>query len=228
MVVGPQRVDITVERENTAALPDQPGFLKGARYDPINPGKWYGAVLPYLSKCTFIVASTADVTYAGAIFSSTALPHIYNAVTKLQLPNFYWFSGVAHNRHHNPYLQMCLNLPNLCELSLTVHPAGLTSQRWAERQIVVLEATNPEAAKERILLPLREVVRFYELDALFACRMLQNLRLEYIESPMITHFCTVGNPMDVAQGIEAYLEQGFYEQGMQVDLELVRIDEKAA
>ena len=227
ILIGPARVDITVEREDAAASPDLPAFLKGVRFDPANTHKWYEEVLPYLSKCTFILASTADVTYGGNIFGSIALPHIYNAVTKVELPKFYWFSGIAINRHHNPYLQICRNLPNLRELSLTMQTAGLTNQRWGEKQIAVLERTNPEAPKERIVLSLRETIYLYELDALFACDSLSRLRVEYIESAMTAYFCRVGNPVDVLRDVKVYLEQGFTLRGLQVIVELLRVDEQA-
>ncbi|UPX10514.1 uncharacterized protein EKO05_0001170 [Ascochyta rabiei] len=221
---GFARVSITAEREYPAAAPGCPAFLKGVRFDSTNLKKWYEEVLPHLAKCTFIVSSTADVTYGGSIFGSTALPHIYNAVTKVELPKFYWFSGVALNRHHNPYLQMCRNLPNLRELCLTIQTAGLTSQRWPERQIVALERTNPEAAKERIVLSVREAVHRYELDALFACTSLRLLRLEYIESAMTAYFCRVGNPVDVLQKLKVYLARGFAQRGLEVAVNLARVD----
>lgn len=194
------------------------------RYDPANSRGWYEEVLPYLTKCTFVVGSTADVNYAGNIFGSAAMPHIYNAVTKVELPKFYWFSGVALNRHHNPYLQMCRNLPNLEELTLKMQTAGLTSQRWSEKQIVALERTNPEASKEKIVLSLREAVHQYEFDALFACGDLRRLRMEYIESAMTAYFCRDGNPVDVLRDLKTYLEQGFAQRNIQIAVELVQVE----
>lgn len=227
LILGPLRVDITAEREEVVATPDRPIFLKGVRFDTSNAQGWYEEVLPYLSTCTFVVSSTADVTYAVNIFGSAALPHMYNAVAKLELPKFYWFSGVALNRYHNPYFQMCRNLPNLRELSLTLQTACLTNQRWPERQIIALELTNPEAAKERMVLTLREVVHRYEFNALFAYASLRRLRLEYIESAMTAYFCRVGNPVDVLRQIETYLKKGFAQKGLEVMVELVQIDGEA-
>lgn len=202
-------------------------FLQGVLYSPVEPHIWYEEILPYIAKCTFIVASTTDVTYCGNIFGSVALPNMYNACTKVELPKFYWFSGVCLSRPHNPYLEMCRNLPNLQELTLAMHSAGLTKQRWAERQITELERNNPEAAKERIKLSVREAVQSYELDALFACDSLRRLRIEYVESEMTAYFCKVGDPMDVLRDLKTYLEQGFVRQAMQVVVELVQISEKA-
>ena len=197
------------------------------RYDAVDTGKWYDEVLPYLSKCTFVFASTADVIYGGSIFGSVVLAHIYNAVTKVELPKFYWFGGVAFNRHYNPYLQMCRNLPNLRELSLTLHTAGLTNQRWGERQIPALERNNPDAAKEHIAISLQEAVHRYELDALFSYGGLRQLRVEYIESAMTARFCKVGNPMDIVQSIKTYLDHGFTQRQMQVSVELKQATEQA-
>ncbi|KAF3042578.1 hypothetical protein E8E11_001552 [Didymella keratinophila] len=224
---GSIHVYIATEREDARASPDHPVFLKGVRYNPTDTRKWYEEVLPYLSKCTFVFASTADVTYGGSILGSAVLPHIYNAVIKVELPKFYWFGGVSLNRHHNPYLQMCRNLPNLRELNLTLHTAGLTNQRWAERQIHALERNNPDAAKERIVISLQEAVHRYELDALFTCGGLHQLRVQYIESALTAHFCKVGNPMDVVQSIKAYLDHGFAQRQMQVSVELTQATEQA-
>lgn len=215
-------MEITAERENPVAYPDRPLFLRGVCFDPADAQAWFNEVLPLLSTCTLVVSSTADVAYCGEIFGSAALPHIFNAITKVELPKFYWFSGVALNRHNNPYLQMCRNLPNLQELSLTFHTAGLTEQRWAERQVIALEAHKPAAAKERILLSLREVKTRYELEALFACGRLRRLTLNYIESEMVSYFCKVGSPLEVLQEIKAYLAHGFALRGMDVVIELIR------
>ncbi|KAJ4984393.1 hypothetical protein SVAN01_10100 [Stagonosporopsis vannaccii] len=220
---GPLYVDITAERENVAAFPDRPQFLQGVRYDRTEARVWFEEVLPFLSNCTFVISSTADIVYSGDIFGSAALPRIYSAVTKVELPKFYWFSGVALNRHHNPYLQVCGNLPNLHELSITFHTAGLTAPRWSDRQITTLEQNQPEAAKERILLSLREVVLRYELNAIFACVRLRRLRLNYIESKMTAYFCKVGIPLDVLEEISTYLGQGFSQRGLQVIVELVHV-----
>jgi hypothetical protein len=222
-VLGPAHIVITTEREDTVASPDRPAFLKSVRFNPTDARKWYGDVIPYLSKCTFVFSSTADVTYGGSILGSAALPHIYNSVTKVELPKFYWFSGVALNRHHNPYFQMCRNLPNLREVALTMQTAGVTSSRFAERQMIALELTNPEATKERTVLSLQEVVHRYELNALFTCASLRHLYLEYIECAMTAHFCRVGNPVDVLREIESYLKQGFTKKGLEVVVELVRV-----
>lgn len=215
---------MAAEREDTFATPDRPSFLKGVRYDSADRLTWYEQVLPYISQCMFVIASTTDVTYSGDVFGSTALPHIYNAVTKVELPKFYWFSGVALNRHHNPYMQMCHNLPNLRELSLTFHAAGLTNQRWSERQVVALEQGNPEASMERILLSLQEVVHRYELDVLLACSSLRCLRLNYIKSDMTAYFCRVGSPLDILEELRRYVDKGFAQRNLPVVVELVRVE----
>ncbi|KAF3035649.1 hypothetical protein E8E12_001011 [Didymella heteroderae] len=221
---GPIHVYIASEREDTGASPDQPVFLKGVRFDPAHSRTWYEEVLPYLSKCTFVFATTIDVTYGGSILGSAALPHIYNAVIKVELPKIYWLDGVALNRNHNPYLQMCRNLPNLRELGLTMHTAGLTNQRWAERQVIALERNNLEAAKERIVISLQEAVHRYELDALFACGGLRQLRVEYIESAMTAHLCKFGDPVDILQSVKTYLEHAFAQRQLQVIVELTKAD----
>jgi hypothetical protein len=220
---GPVSIAIAVERENTDSSPHSPGFLRGVRFESTDERKWYDKVLPYLAECTFVFSSTSDVLYGGSIMSSAALPHVYNAVTKVELPKFYWFSGVAANRNHNPYLQMCRNLPNLRELSFTMQTAAVTTHRFAERQIIALERTNPEAAKERMVLSLRDVVRRYEFDALFSCTSLRRLRMDYVESAMTTYFCRNGNPVAVLREVKTYLEQGFAQRNLEVSIELTRV-----
>ncbi|KAF3011128.1 hypothetical protein E8E13_011422 [Curvularia kusanoi] len=219
LAFGPQRIAMTTERDNASASPDQPAFLRGVRFNPSNTTEWYEVVLPYVSECTVIIASTTDVTYAAAMFGSTALPDLYNAITKVELPGFYWFNGVDLNRQHNPYMQLLRRLPNLRELSFAMHPGGLTTQRWHEREMHEIEPTDPERAKERILRSPQQVINSYELDALFSCQSLHRLRLEYVESPIINHFCPSGNPEDILNNIKAYLQQGFATRSMQVTVE---------
>ena len=160
-------------------------------------------------ECTFVIASTSDVTYMGAMLASPALPDLRHAVTKLQFPKFYWFSGIGSNRAHNPCMQLARTLPNLRVMTITLHPAGLTNHRWAEREMLEMERTNLEGSKERILLPLGEVVRFFEFNALSDCAGLLSLHLEYIESPMVAHFCKAENPVEVFYALRTYLEQRF-------------------
>jgi len=124
------------------------------------------------------VASTTDVMYAGEMLTSPILPEFRDAVTQLYFPGFYWFSGIGFKRLHNPCLQLARSLPNLHELTIALHPASLTNARWAERVMLKKEPTGLEGSKERILLLLGEVVRFFELDALFACTGLGHLHLE--------------------------------------------------
>ena len=85
------------------------------------------------------------------------LPNLRHAFPKLQVPKFYWFSGIGSNRLHNPCMQLARTLPNLRVMTITLHPAGLTNHRWAEREMLEMERTNLEGSKERILLPLGEV-----------------------------------------------------------------------
>lgn len=210
-------IDITVERENFTSSPDRPAFLKGVVFSSTNASTWYGKVLPYLANCTFVVASTTDVTYLGEILASPALPDLRDAVTKLQLPKFYWFSGIGSNRLHSPFMQLARALANLHELTITIHPGGLTNHRWAERNMLAMERTDlEEEAKERILLPLGEVVRFYEIDALFACANLSHLHLVYIESPIIEYFCEIGHPIGVFYALKTHLDQRFTRDHMRV------------
>ena len=154
------------------------------------------------------------------MFASRHLPQLSLAIRRLQLPGFYWFSGVQHNRLHNPYMQLARHLPNLRGLSLKMHTAGVTTSAFTERQMIEIETYDPARSKERRCMRVVDVVAKYELDALLQCRALQRLRIEYVECNMTRHFCRIGNPVNVLQGIRARLVDGFARQGQNVVVDL--------
>lgn len=172
---------------------------------------------------TFAISCTTDLHFAADMFASSQLPHLYHNVTKIAFPKLYWFSGVAHNRRHNPYFQMTASLPHLEELTFTLHTAGITTSCFGERQMVQLEATDPQRAKERKIMRLHDVVAKYELNALFACACLRRVRIEYIECEMTAFFTKVGNAVDLLHDIQAFLINGFAGHGLNVFVELARV-----
>ncbi len=221
-IAGPLKVDMAAERGRSDADPNKPSFLNGITFDANHPEQWQEIVLPHVEKLTFVVASSSDMHFAGAMLKSEQLPQLYLAVRKLELPGFYWFSGVQHNRLHNPNVQMAQHLGNLRELTFKMHTAGITTSAFGERQMIQLEREGLERSKERRCLRLADVVAKYELDGLFECRCLRRICIQYIECEMTRHFCRVGNPVNILQGLQTRLIQGFARQGQQVMVELVR------
>jgi hypothetical protein len=157
------------------------------------------------------------------MFASSELPHLFRFVTKVAFPKFYWFSGVAHNRRHNPYFQMTASLPALEEISFALHTAGITTSCFAERQMIQLEASDPARAKERKVMCLQDVVQKYELNGLFACMRLRRVRIEYVHCEMTAFFTKAGSPADVLMGVQAFLINGFAGYGLDVFVELARV-----
>jgi hypothetical protein len=125
---------MTTERTLPNANPHRPTFLNGIVPNPHNPGEWNGIVLPHVRTLTFTMSSTADLHFASDMLVSNQLPYVYHHITKIAYPQFFWFSGVAHNRRHNPYLQVASGLPELRELTFTLHTAGITTSAFGERQ----------------------------------------------------------------------------------------------
>ncbi|CAO2654050.1 Nn.00g107830.m01.CDS01 [Neocucurbitaria sp. VM-36] len=224
LAIGPITVDVASERQRPGANQNRPAFLNGVVFDPNNQDQWYKVVLPYVAGLTFNLESSSDVHFLGPVFASRDLPDLYTAVTKLEFPGFLWFSGLAHNRPHNPYWQMARHLPALRALSFKLHTQGVTTSAFGERQMLAIEAVDPERSKERKCMRPQDVVAYYELDALFELRSLRRLRIEYIESSWTAHYTKNGNPVDVLQAIQAWLGQGFSHQGQAVQVDLVCVE----
>jgi hypothetical protein len=133
---------------------------------------------------------------------------------------FHWFSGINDNRKSNPFLVLASNLPSLTEISFTLHTSTITDSRWGERQLLELERTNPNQAKERRVRTVAEVVGRYGLGLIFSSRALEHVRLVYIKSEMVTATIVEGNPELMLANVKDWLLQGFREQGQQVVVEL--------
>ncbi|KAF2030894.1 hypothetical protein EK21DRAFT_111561 [Setomelanomma holmii] len=219
----PTTIDIAAERGVRNANPSYPSFLHGVVFNPADADEWYNQVLPALRSTKFIFTSTADLHYAATLFSSSEIPDIYKSVTKIALPKFYWFSGVAHNRRHNPYLAILTSLPNLEQLSITLHTAGLTTSCFGERQMINLEASDPVRAKERKVMALADVVAKYELNGFFACKGLRRVKVEWVDCEMTLFFTKVGRASDLLSDLLAYLISGFAAHSMSVFVEMERL-----
>jgi hypothetical protein len=214
---------MTAERERLNPNPGHPAFLHGLDITATGPEEWYEVVLPAIRSFTFAVLSTTDLHYAADMFASSQLPNMFTSVTKINFPKLFWFSGVAHNRRHNPYFQMTASLPALEEICFTLHTAGITTSCFSERQMLQLEVTEPLRAKERKVMRLPDLVQKYEINGLFACQRVKYIRIEYIDCEMTAFFTKVGSVVGVLREVQTYLVNGFVQHGLNVLVELVRV-----
>lgn len=218
-------ISIKEERERPNANPTAPSFIHDPNLAQKDLNKWMTVVLPYVSSLIFMFESLTDVHFFRAIMASPNLPQLFRAVTKISFKGFYWFSGIAHNRTANPYLEICAGLPNLQELTLTFHTAGLTTSRWHERERIKMEATDLEKSKELKVLRVTDVSGRYDLAALWRCPGLQVLHLECLNSPIVAHFVKVGDPLGPFRDLVHFLSDGFRQYcGTQVQIDLKVID----
>jgi hypothetical protein len=215
---------MTAQRSAPMADPSRPSFLYGIVPRPDNPDEWNQIVLARVRSMTFVISSTADLHYATAMLATPGLPWLFHHITRVVYDKMYWFSGVSHNRQHNPFLVFASQLPVLAEMTFVLHTAGLTTSCFGERQMIALERTDPVRAKERKVKRIQDVVVEYDLGYLFVCTSLQRVRLEYIQCAMTEFFTKVGRPADLLREVQAFLVNGFAGHGLNVFVELVRID----
>jgi hypothetical protein len=149
-----------------------------------------------------------------------ALPDIANNILRVDMNGFHWFSGVSDNRKSNPFIILASNLPSLREMSFTLHTSAITDSMWGERQLLELERTRPDKAKERRVITVAEVVGRYGMAQIFNSRALEHIRLVYIKSEMITPFIVQSTPEVVLADIRRRLVQGLKEHGREVVVEL--------
>ncbi|CAN9420677.1 unnamed protein product [Alternaria alternata] len=217
-MVCPFTIDIAAESGTPQANPSQPQFLKGVAFHADRESEWKGTVVPYIRLLTFTVASTTDTFFIGAMLK--ALPDIVDNILKVDMKGFHCFSGVSGNHKSNPFMILASNLPSLREMSFTLHTSAITDSMWGERQLLELERTRPDKAKERRVRTVAEVVGRYDMAQIFNSRALEHIRLVYIKSKMITPFIVQGTPEVVLGNIRKWLMQGFKEHGREVVVEL--------
>ncbi|KAG9190424.1 hypothetical protein G6011_08512 [Alternaria panax] len=215
---GPFTIDVAAESSTAQANPGRPQFLKGITFSAGKKNEWYCTVLPYIRLLTFIVASTTDTFFIGAMLKT--LPDVINNIVKIDMNGFHWFSGVSDSRKSNPFMILASNLPSLRDMSFTVHTSALTGSMWGERQLLELERTNPDRAKERRVRTVAEVIDRYGMGQIFSSRALEHIRLVYIKSDMVTAFIVEGNPGLLLANLRNWLAQGFRDQGREVVVEL--------
>lgn len=103
-----------------------------------------------------------------------------------------------------------------------MHTAGITTSFYSEQQMVAMEATDLERSKARKIMPVQDVIRFYDFEALFQCPALTSLNILYYDSELVAHFLQEGNTTDVLQDLWVRMVQGFRKKGREVQVTLLR------
>ncbi|KAF2743271.1 hypothetical protein M011DRAFT_489822 [Sporormia fimetaria CBS 119925] len=212
VTTGPYVVDIEIERALSGANPHWPHFLASAFQGVHECDDYFAVVIPFIANCTFILKSTLDLNYLREALTSEHFPQAAQVVSKLVFPKFYWFSGVNSNRQSNPYMGFLLSLPNIEELTLTLHTAGLTAPMYTDAEVARMEARNgdSELVRDLKVLTLKQIIAHYDLGRLLECNRLRVVNLQCIDSPMVAHFSKTADPVSVVVELVAHLEQGFF------------------
>jgi len=160
------------------------------------------------------------------MLQSPQLPCLYEAITKVSLPNQHWFSGVNNksNRPHNPYFKFIGWLPRLESLTFTMHNAGLTDSCFGEKQMIDIERVDVLRSRSRKVLGLNKVVENYDIAEIFRCRGLRRVRLEYVECARMRTYTVVGNAAELMRQLQIFLVNGFARHGMNVHVELAKVE----
>ena len=86
-----------------------------------------------------------DLRYERALLNGSRHGYLFNAVAKVEIPGFYWFSGVAHNRRHNPYFQMLVSLVSIGDLGSDDDAAYAEVQAQLEKRREALQMEEEAA-----------------------------------------------------------------------------------
>jgi hypothetical protein len=214
---------MTAVRSAPNADPTRPAFLYGVVARPDNPGEWNEIVLPRIQNLIFVISSTVDLHWSTAMLSASSIPHLFDQIISVVFNQMYWFSGTSPDRPNNPYFMFASGLRWLRQISFTLHTAGLTKSAFGERQMIELERTDSERAKERRVKSLRDVVVQYDLAKLLTFDKLRRIRIEYINCEMTAYFTRVGRPVDVLREIQNFLITRFAHRSQEVFVELVEV-----
>jgi hypothetical protein len=96
----------------------------------------------------------------------------------------------------NPNLDFLVSLPNVVEVTIHFHTAGLTASVWMERERLRMEnAGDLQSSKRLKVLRLAEVIAKYDLNKLLACRNLRMLNLVCLDSDRVRYHCSPTEPM---------------------------------
>ena len=221
---NPTLVSFVTERVDTAASPHAPAFLRNLPKANEDPQGYRAVTLNYAATVQFKITCVPDINWLMAILQSPAHPQLYMAVTKLEFSGFHWFSGIAHNRHVNPNLELVASLPSVAEVAIYLHTAGLTVSVWNERERLRLENQGfLERSKQLRVLSLRDVVQKYDLEKMLACGALRVVTLVIYDCSTVRYHCGQADPLAGFCQLQNWLMMGFLQdQGRRVDVQLVR------
>ncbi|KAF2014537.1 hypothetical protein BU24DRAFT_463318 [Aaosphaeria arxii CBS 175.79] len=187
-------ISISEERNNPATSPMIPGFLSHIE-NHLDTAVMQSRVLPYLETVVLKMETLADMHYLIIILDTLGAVKSRKSVFKISFPGFFWFSGILHNRKENPMLAFATTLPNLKEMAITFHTAGLTASKYTERDRLLMEDDGYlEMSKQLRVLHLSELINRYGLQDLFRCRSLEAVHLECIESDIVAYHVGEDDP----------------------------------
>lgn len=199
--------------------PECPSFLQGLVYNVAQHARWQNIVLPWITTLIFICASTTDVLYLTEVLAKTNLfPDLHRAIVNIKFPHWYHFSGVTGNRRAHPCFVLASRLPNLREMSLTVHTSSLTIARDSDGRMH--EIDTPRACQLK-LKPIEAIVSFYDLDGIFRCTSLQRVGIEYLASSVTEERLVQGDLVDIMTKFQNYVSNGFAARDQNVVVTLV-------
>jgi hypothetical protein len=222
-------VDITKERERVESGSGplhQPSFLQcNSSVALSNPTYWTNVVLPEIAKFTFVIKGLPDCYFFRLLRTCPNLPFLHTAITSVNQPDFYHFSGMRETRTYNPYIDEMKELPNLSTVSLGFHTAALTESLWSEKYRLQLEEEGEvEKSKQLRVLSVRSIVEFYDLQILFTFEALKTLNLNCIDSEQVGYWSTV-KPTEAMHGLKQFFDEGFRARGktVQVAVNVTRV-----
>lgn len=215
-------VDITKERERVESGSGplhQPSFLQcNSSVAMSNPTYWKNVVLPEIAKFTFVIKCLPDCYFFRQLRTCPNLPFLHTAVTSVNQPDFYHFSGMRETRTYNPYIDEMKELPNLSNVSLGFHTAALTESLWSEKYRLQLEEDGEmEKSKQLRVLSVRSIVEFYDLQILFTFEALKTLNLNCIDSEQVGYWLAV-KPTEAMDGLKQFFDEGFRARGKTVQV----------
>ncbi|KAF2648412.1 hypothetical protein K491DRAFT_722582 [Lophiostoma macrostomum CBS 122681] len=205
-------VSIAEEIKRPGADPRKPHFLVDIPY--MNNFEIYKhVVLPIVARSVFVIASRVELEWFTAMLNCNHFPGLRNYITKVYFSGFYWFGGISYNIRRNPMIALLDEMPNVTELGLTFHTAGLTSSFHSERDRLSFENSQQfDKSKQLKVMRKDQVANRYGLQDLFQLRNLQVLRLECIKSKMVAAYCRASDPLSVFNDVGNWLKQGYSNQ----------------
>ena len=218
-------VSFVSERDDPSFNPARPAFLIGLPTFTEEPGKYFSITLPYVATLTFEITCQPDIHHFYKILRSTAHPHLFEVVTSLNFPNFYWFPGINFNFTLNPSLDLCAKLPKVTEVTLGFHTAGLTTSWYCERDRMHMEKAGMfERSKQLKVMRAEDALRRYGIPYLFGCRSVKVVKLTCYDSALVRSHCGLQEPLKAFFDLRHYIISGFLDNiGGKVEV-VLRVD----